>query len=68
MRISTGKLDLALARHCMSLAELSEASGISRVRLTDIRAGRAEVVRPATIGKIANGLGVPVTEIIETEE
>ena len=67
MKISRIKFNLALACQHMSLTDLSEISGVSKVRLSDIKTGKAGAVRPATIGKIADGLGVPVSEIIETE-
>ena len=68
MKISSTKFNLALAYHCMGIADLAKMSGVSKVRLSDIKNGKAEVVRPGTIGKIAKALDVPVTDIIEMED
>ena len=63
MKIDRQKYMIARARACMGQKDL-EAAGIPKGTLC--RALR-DGVRPETVGKIANALGVDVTEIIETE-
>ena len=63
MKIDREKYLLARANACMSIKDLV-AAGIPRDTL--YRAERKNV-RPETAGKIAEALGVDVTEIIETE-
>ena len=63
MKVDSYKLDLALARAKMPITHLR--NGTSPQTLTKIR--RGENVRPATLGKIAQALGVDVLDIIETE-
>lgn len=63
MKLNRQKYMIARARACMGQKDL-ETAGISRGTLC--RALREEV-RPETAGKIANALGVDVTEIIEIE-
>lgn len=61
MKIDREKYLLARANACMSIKDLV-AAGIPRDTL--YRAERKNV-RPETAGKIAEALGVDVTEIIE---
>lgn len=61
MRVDTKKLEIHLAKNCMSEADLR--TGTSPQTLSRIRKGME--VRPKTIGKIAKALNVPVTDIIE---
>ena len=61
MRIDLQKLDLCLARRCMSETELRK--GTSPQTLQKIRRGLE--VKPKTVGIIANALQVDVTDIIE---
>lgn len=61
MKIDREKYLLARANACMSIKDLV-AAGIPRDTL--YRAERKNV-RPETAGKIADALGVDVTEIIE---
>lgn len=63
MNISTTKIETLLAERGMTKAALSESCGISRQNIsTIIRRGTCE---PKTAGKLALGLGVPVSELIE---
>lgn len=62
MRIDKEKLKLAQARAMLGNKELAAAAKISANTL--VTAGKANIL-PATVGKIANALGVDVTEIIE---
>lgn len=61
MKIDNSKLDVLLARRCMTIADLRKEA--SSQTLTRIR--RGESVKPITAGKIALALGVDVTDIIE---
>lgn len=60
MKIDTKKLDVLLARQCKSPSDLQ--GEISRPTLWRIQ--RGEDVRPKTAGRLANALGVDVTELI----
>lgn len=64
MKLDKKKFDLARAKTCKGIAEL-EAAGISRGTLCGAINGKN--VRPETLGRIAKGLGVDVTEILEDE-
>ena len=65
MQINKIKLEMALARNCLSISALRE-KGLSPQTLTRIRNG-AEV-KPVTVGKIAKALGVDPADIIEMED
>lgn len=65
MTINTQRLEVMLAERGLTKAALAESCGISRQNVSTIlRRGTAE---PKTIGKLAAGLGVPVTDIIKKE-
>ena len=61
MRVDPKKLELYLARACMSESDLR--TGTSPQTLLRIRKGME--VKPKTAGKIALALGVDITDIIE---
>lgn len=66
MLINTHFLEVMLAERGLTKADLAESCGISRQNVSTIlRRGTAE---PKTIGKLAAGLGVPVTDIIKKED
>lgn len=65
MKANRAKLDLALARACMTPCSLSTAASMPRPTINNVISGRN--VRPATIGRVARALGVDVTEIVEEE-
>lgn len=65
MKINNRKLDLELARRCMTLSAL-RGNGLSPQTITRIRNGAD--VQPVTVGKIAKALGVDPAEIIEMED
>lgn len=65
MTINAQRIDLLLAEKGWTRAALAEKCGISRQNVSTIlRRGTAE---PKTIGKLAAGLGVPVTDIIKED-
>ena len=57
------KLELAMARSCMSSEELIKAANMPRPTVYNVITGRS--VRPGTLGRVARALGVDVTEIME---
>lgn len=61
MRIDPEKLDLALARKCKTISELRKQ--VSPQTLVKVR--RGEEIKPRTLGRIANALGVDPADIIE---
>lgn len=63
MKINTQNFELALARAKKTMSELANDSGLSKDTITHIRVGNN--VRPITIGKIAESLGVDVAEIAD---
>lgn len=65
MKANRKKLEMAMAKACMSTAELEKTSGLKRPTLNNVITGRN--VTPATLGKVAKGLGVEVEEILEQE-
>lgn len=63
MKANRKKLELAMARKCMSTADLTVAAGMKRPTLNNVITGRD--VRPNTFGRVAKALGVDVTDIME---
>lgn len=63
MKISKEKMELIMARNALTLREISKRSGISSQNISTIRM-RGQCL-PITAAKLANGLGVDVTEILE---
>lgn len=66
MKVNRQKLELAMARACMTSAELPKAAELPRATVQNAVVGKG--VRPATVGKIARALGVDPAEIIKTED
>lgn len=66
MRIDKQKLNVILAEKGLTIGEAAKKSGLSRGRYTLII--NSESVRPKTAGKIAQGLGVHIEDIIDMEE
>lgn len=65
MRISRDKVDIFRARKKKSVADLAEAYGVSRARMNVILNQREVSVISA--GRLADALGVDVTEILADE-
>lgn len=63
MTINDSKFDVALANSALTLGEVAERAGITRQRLHIIL--NSKRVTPQAAGKVARGLGVDVTEIID---
>lgn len=66
MRADKAKLRLAMARACISSAELTEAANMPRPTVNKVISGQS--VNPKTIGCIAKALNVDVTDILATNE
>lgn len=63
MTINNTKFEIALAESGLTMAELAERAGVSRQRIHTIL--NSKKTTPQAVGKVARGLGVKVTEIIE---
>lgn len=63
MKANKRKLDLAMAKACMSTTDLQKATEIPLPTINNVISGKG--TRPVTIGRIARALGVDVTEIID---
>ncbi len=63
MRVNENKLMIALANACMNSYDLCKKAGIQYQTFRRIISGGK--CKPATLGKIAKALQVPVTDIIE---
>lgn len=63
MKINRDKVDVCRARKKKSVAELAEDYGVSRTRMNVILNQRK--VSVVSAGRLADALGVDVTEIIE---
>lgn len=63
MKASKRKIEIAMARKCISLTDLQEATQMPKATILKVLKGKS--VLPATLGKVAAGLKVDVTEIIE---
>lgn len=62
MNLNTLKIEMCLAEKGLSKSEYAKQCNISRQNLSTIlQRGSCE---PVTMGKLANGLGVPVSEIV----
>ena len=66
MKINDTKFEIALANSGLTIGQAAERAGISRQRYAAIL--NQKRVTPQAVGKIAKGLGVAATEIIETED
>lgn len=65
MRINDEKFQIALANSGLTIGQAAERAGISRQRYAMILNQKSAT--PQAVGKIAKGVGVDVTEIIDTE-
>jgi DNA-binding XRE family transcriptional regulator len=65
MKINSSRIKIYLAERKITQSKLAELCGLSRQNISTILAkGRCN---PVTAGKIADGLGVHVSEIIKEE-
>lgn len=63
MKLSRNKIEIAMAAKKYSIVNLAELYGVSHQRMRVIL--NSQKVSTVTAGKLADALGVPVTEIIE---
>lgn len=63
MRLDKTLLAIAMARRGMNFIRLSDACGVSRQTLSQINSGKA--CRAEVAGKIAQALGIDVTDLIK---
>jgi len=66
MKIIKDKLELAMAKSCITLKELSSKSGIRQETIVRIK-NDIQNAQPSTVGKLAKALNVNVEELIESE-
>ena len=65
MKVNTNKVKLILAEQELTMTAFAQNSGVSRQNISIIL-GRGTCT-PATAGKLAKGLGVPVADIVEED-
>lgn len=63
MTINDSKFEIALADSGLNIGEVAERAGLSRQRLHMIL--NSKKITPKAAGKVAKGLGISVTEIID---
>ena len=63
MKLNRDKVDIAMARKMMTVRELAKSYGVSRARMNVIL--NSQVLTPVCAGRVADALGVDVTEIID---
>ena len=63
MKLSSEKIEIARARKSMTVSQLADAYGVSRARMHIILNQRE--VTTVCAGRMAEALGVDVTEILE---
>lgn len=67
MRIDSSKLEISMARACLSIGDLSAKAGVPRATLSQAKNG-VRNPSPKTVGKIAAALGVDPAELVDLEE
>lgn len=67
MSINLVAIKVTMARKCFNVPELAKVSGIKECTIRRMFRGMTEP-RLSTIGKLANALGVDVTEIVVMKE
>jgi transcriptional regulator with XRE-family HTH domain len=65
MKLNTRQLQIRMAEKVMTTKDLASKSGLSRFFIGDCLKGNTNP-KPATVGKIARALDVPIQELIET--
>ena len=65
MKISKSKIELILAKKNLKVVEAAKIMGMTRQNFSTIK--NRGTCTPATASKIAEGLGVNVEELIESE-
>lgn len=68
MAINIDRLKEIVIEKGISYAELAESTGMSKTQISRIVGGVVNKVRPTTISKISNALGVSYKELYIKEE
>lgn len=63
MKINREEINVVMARNKKTVTQLAAEYGVSRSRMNIIL--NSQIVTPVTAGRLAEALGVDVTEIIE---
>lgn len=66
MRIDRVKLIAEMARQEISVKDLAEKSGVSRVTVTSMRSGKS--CSDKSVNHVARALGIQVEELMEVKE
>lgn len=64
MKINVSKLNLEMAKACMSTNDLADKSQVSRTSIGKFIGGKSEP-RPVTVGKIAKAIGCKVEDLLD---
>jgi transcriptional regulator with XRE-family HTH domain len=64
MKLNSRRIQILMAEQIINAKELAQKAELSRAFIENCINGNVNP-RPATIGRIANALNVPVTDIIE---
>ena len=64
LNLDRKKLDIILARRCMSITEAVKLAGISNALLTRVLKNKCTLT-PKTLGKLSKALNVNPTELLE---
>lgn len=66
MEVSKKKLDFAMARAKINMVALAKKAKVSHATVSRVRQGKS--CRPEILGKIAEALGVDVSELLADED
>lgn len=66
MKIDREKLDMAMARKCMSVNDIVQQAAIPRGTFNGLF--KRQSIRPATIGKIARALEIDPADLLAEED
>ncbi len=64
MKLNLDRIDLELARKCLTVTDLCKKAGVAYPSYAQIRAGKA-TPKPVTVGKLATALGLDPVELLE---
>ena len=67
VKLDATKLEISMARACISLGDLSAMAGVPRATLSQAKHG-VRNPSPRTVGRIAAALGIDPAELVELEE
>lgn len=67
MKLDPKKLQFVMAEKCIEIRELSRKTGVTESTISKVKNGRQNA-KPVTIGKLAKGLGVKISELLEKED